>query len=254
MKEILTIYQAYTGAGFLTILYLIALIYLWVEETNPMIRGVFVYGAGVLQLLFFCPLFFYGYSLLDKGTYYRVLWLLPMIMTIGYTGTILLSKYGSLSIWIGIVMIIICGRNVYKNEYMSPAENMYHLPNEVIEICDMIMPKEGEERVTCVFPDELVHFVRQYSSEIQLAYGRDYLAPDWIYGDHPIREIMNKEKIGAFQLVTLANKANCQYIIVKRDKPILGDLSNFNVTLFGETKEYNIYRNENIEIKQKLTQ
>ena len=36
--------------------------------------------------------------------------------------------------------------------------------------------------------------VVQYTSRIEMVYGRDYLAPDWIYGDHPIREVMNQEK------------------------------------------------------------
>ena len=44
MREILTIYQEYTGAGYLTSLYLLALIYLWVSEKNSTVRSIFVYG------------------------------------------------------------------------------------------------------------------------------------------------------------------------------------------------------------------
>ena len=251
MREILTIYQEYTGAGYLTILYLLALIYLWVSEKNTTIRSVFVYGAGILQILFFCPLFYYGYGLLDQGTYYRILWLLPMTITIAYTGCVILSKYPVGSIGLGVLMIILCGKYVYNNEYITPAENMYHIPGEVIQVCDMIHPKEGEERVTGVFPDELIHFVRQYTTSIQMAYGRDYLAPDWVYGDHPLREAMNREKVQAFRVVKLANKANCHYIILEGDKEIIGDLKNFNVELVGETKNYKIYRNNNVEILNK---
>ena len=143
-------------------------------------------------------------------------------------------------------MIVLCGNYVYNSEYITVAENSYHIPDEVIEVCDMILPKEGEERVTGVFPDELIHFVRQYTTSIQMVYGRDYLAPDWKYGDHPLREAMNREKIQAFRVVTLANKANCHYIILKRDKEIIGNLKNFNVELVGETENYKVYRNGNI--------
>ena len=161
MREILTIYQQYTGAGFLTILYLLALIYLWLSEKNSVTRSIFVYGSSALQILFFCPLFYYGYQLLDKGTYYRILWLLPMTITIAYVGCIILSKYPALSVVLGVLLIAFCGKFIYNNEYISKAENAYHIPQEVVEICEMIMPKENEERVTGVFPDELIHFIRQ---------------------------------------------------------------------------------------------
>ena len=248
MKEILSIYQQYSGVGFLTILYLLALIYLWVCEKNPTVRSIFVYGASCVQLLFFFPLFYYGYQVLDQGTYYRILWILPMTITIAYAGCMILSKYPASSVVLGVLMIILCGKYVYSNDNISKAENWYHIPQEVIQVCDMIMPKEGEERITGIFPDEMVHFVRQYSSRIQMAYGRDYLAPDWKYGDHPIREVMNGENIQAFRIVTLANNAKCQYIILKRDKEILGNLKNFNVEVIGKTENYDVYRNNNVEI------
>lgn len=248
MREILTIYQQYTGAGFLTILYLLALIYLWVSEKNSVIKSIFVYGAGIIQILFFCPLFYYGYQLLDKGTYYRILWLLPMTITIAYAGCNIFSRYPAGSILLGLLLIALCGKFVYTNQYISKAENWYHIPDEVIEVCDMMMPTGEKTSVTGVFPDELIHFVRQYSTKIHMPYGRDYLAPDWIYGDHPLREAMNNEKIQVFRLVKLANKVKCQYIILREDKQIIGDFSNFNVELIGETENYIIYRNNNIEI------
>lgn len=251
MREILTVYQQFTGVGFLTILYLLALTYLWLSEKNGVIRSIFVYGASFLQILFFCPLFYYGYQLLDKGTYYRILWLLPMTITIAYVGSIILSRYPAGSTVLGLFLIALCGKFVYSNEYISKAENVYHIPQEVVEICDMIMPKEDEERVTGVFPDELIHFIRQYSTKIQMVYGRDYLAPDWNYGNHPMREAMNAEKIQVFRLVKLANSAKCQYIILKGDKQIIGDFNNFNVGLIGRTENYKVYRNKNVEIFKK---
>ena len=84
MREILTVFQGFTGSGFLTILYLLTLLYLWTSEKNPTFRAIFVYGAGIIQLLFFIPLFYYGYQVLDQGTYYRILWILPMTITIAY--------------------------------------------------------------------------------------------------------------------------------------------------------------------------
>lgn len=251
MREILTIFQEFTGSGFLTILYLLALLYLWMAEKNPTIRAILVYGASVIQILFFIPLFYYGYQLLDAGTYYRILWILPMTVTIAYSGVKILGKYPAGSIVIGVVMIAICGKYVYSNAYITKAENLYHIPQETIEVCDIIMPEGDEERVKGVFPDELIHFVRQYTSRIQMAYGRDYLAPDWIYGDHPIRQVMNQEKIKVSELVRLATEENCQYIIVERSKETIGKFEKFKVFKIGETANYDIYRNYQVDIEKK---
>lgn len=250
MREVLIIFQEFTGSGFLTILYLLALLYLWMTEKKSTTRAILVYGSSIIQLLFFLPFFYYGYQFLDEGTYYRILWILPMTITIAYSGVKILGKYPSGSIAIGIVMIAICGKYVYSNPYITKAENVYHIPQEVIEVCDIIMPRDDEERIKCIFPDDLIHFVRQYTSRIQMVYGRDYLAPDWIYGNHPIREIMNQEKIKTSELIRLATEQKCQYIIVEKSKETIGNFGKFRVAKIGETSSYDIYRNYQVDIEK----
>lgn len=251
MKEILAVFQAFTGSGFLTILYLLTLIYLWVSENNPTTKAILVYGSGILQILFFIPFFYYGYQILDAGTYYRVLWILPMSITIAYAAVKILGRYPKGSIVIGVVLVMICGKYVYSNPNISKAENAYHLPQESIEVFEMIMPGEDEERVVGVFPDSLIHFVRQYSDRIRMAYGRDYLAPDWLYGDHPIRKIMNQQEIEISELVRLATEQKCHYIIIERSRSLLGDFEKYNVSLIGQTANFDIYRNYQVDIEKK---
>lgn len=251
MKEILAVFQGYTGSGFLTILYLLTLIYLWVAEKNPAVRAVLVYGTSIIQILFFIPLFYYGYQILDGGTYYRVLWVLPMTITIAYASVKILGRYPMGSIVIGVILIMICGKYIYSNPNISVAENAYHLPQESVEICEMIMPKEDEERVVGIFPDSLIHFVRQYSDRIRMAYGRDYLAPDWIYGNHPIREIINQEEIQISELVGLATEQKCQYIILERSRKLIGNFERYNVFRVGQTANFDIYRNYQVDIEKK---
>ena len=251
MKEVLTIFQEFTGSGFLTILYLLVLLYLWMSEKNSTVRAIFVYGASIIQILFFIPFFYYGYQILDEGTYYRILWILPMTVTIAYGAVKILGKYPAGSVIVGLIMIMICGNYVYSNPYISKAENAYHIPQEAIEVCEIIMPAEDEDRVKGIFPDDLIHFIRQYSSYIQMAYGRDYLAPDWIYGEHPIREIMNGEEIRVSQLIQLATEQKCQYIILEKSKKTIGDFEKLKVVKIGETANYNIYRNYQVDIEKK---
>ena len=81
-----------------------------------------------------------------------------------------------------------------------------------------------------------------------MAYGRDYLAPDWIYGDHPIRKVMNQEEIRISELVRLATEEKCQYIILEKKKKIVGDFERLKVFKIGETTNYDIYRNYQVDI------
>ena len=95
--------------------------------------------------------------------------------------------------------------------------------------------------------------MRQYTSRIQRVYGRDYLASDWIYGNHPIREVMNQEKIKVSELVRLATEQKCQYIIVERSKETIGKFEKYRVIKIGETTNYDIYRNYRVDIKKRVT-
>ena len=84
-----------------------------------------------------------------------------------------------------------------------------------------------------------------------MAYGRDYLAPDWIYGDHPLRKVMNQEEIRISELVRLATEQKCQYIILERSKKLVGNFKNHDVYLIGQTANFDIYRNYQVDIEKK---
>ena len=78
MQTIMTIFKDYGGSGYFSILFLLALIYLGFTEEDRRIKTLFVYIPAVILILFFLPPFYMLYNRLDEGTYYRILWLLPM--------------------------------------------------------------------------------------------------------------------------------------------------------------------------------
>ena len=63
------------------------------------------------------------------------------------------------------LLIVVSGKLVYSNSLFERAENIYHMPQEVVDICDAI-EIEGRE-VMAAFPDEFLLYVRQ----IRLWYG-----------------------------------------------------------------------------------
>ena len=173
------IFKQYCGNGFLVPLFIAALIYLLIVEKDNRKRIVIAIVPAIILIGFFIPLTRIAYvAVLDDGadTYYRLLWLMPMGVCIAYAGCRLFSGHKRAGLVVISALIVLCGSLVYKNQYISKAQNLYHIPQAVIDICDEISPDEGEPRVRAVFPEELIHFVRQYDTNIMMPYGRDIIA------------------------------------------------------------------------------
>ena len=144
---------------------------------------------------------------------------------------------------------------MYDSPYLAKAQNRYHIPNSVIAICNEIMPAEEEERVWAVFPQELIYYVRQYTSEVQMPYGREMLEAswEWNWDTHPIYKIMREDTIDLDALSPLLTEYNCQYLILNKSVPYTGDPQKNGLTKIADIEAYELYRNEAVEIAKKKT-
>lgn len=244
MQEVLDIFKNYNGTGYYCILFLIGLIYLWFTEEDRKTKCLLVYAPAVIQILFFIPYFYLIYNKLDEGTYYRILWIMPMTVVIAYSACKVIGRHTRIGLAMVSVLLIISGTYVYKSVYMSKAENLYHIPQEAVDICEMIKPEEGEERIWAVFPPDLVHFIRQYTTTIQMPYGRDNMVESWKTVINPLYPLYQQETIDAKELSNLSKEYNCHYIILMKSKIVDGNLSKYNIEKIGETENYIVYRNE----------
>jgi len=246
MTEILEIFKSYNGTGYYCILFIASLLYLWFCEEDKHIKAILVIIPSVIQVLFFIPYIYLLYNRLDEGTYYRILWLLPMTLVIAYAGVKVIGTHTRLGVVTLAVILILSGTCVYTSAGVRKAENAYKLPEEVITICDMIRPEEGKERVWAVFPPMLVHYVRQYTTDIQLAYGRDSMVESWKRLYNPLYELYMSSEIPADELTQYSNEYLCNYVIIDKEKGVTGSLEDYNMTLVGETTNYEVYRNLNV--------
>ena len=136
---------------------------------------------------------------------------------------------------LSLVLIIFSGRLVYLNPLFERAENKYHVPREVIEICDMI-EVEGRE-VVAAFPGEFVLYVRQYSATVCMPYGRNAFTE---YS--PLYLAMNEDVIEVEKLAELAKQFGCHYLILDGEKELDGKPEEFSYEIFGQVDKYVIYR------------
>lgn len=256
------ILKNYGGTGFLLLLYVIALGYLIIREKNKYVRSIFVYAPMLLIFGFLFPVSRKLYvAVLNEGnTYYRVLWLLPVSITLAYTGCSVIYRLGKrfekYARWIsyagalvGVAVIMLAGEYVYNSTHISKAENAYHLPQEVIDICDTIEANEGEISYNyATFPGDLVYYVRQYRTDIGLSYGRDMVEPVWGYGiwNEAYMAIEGTDEIKAEELVEITRRfpdeARASRFIVLRDsKPIDQPLDELGLTFLGQFGQYKLY-------------
>lgn len=243
-NNVTTLFDEYMGTGLIIILYLMSLIYLWVKEKRNDVRILFIYVPVILLLFFFNPLFAgVLYKLAEGEIYYRILWLLPVTVTIAFA---VVTLYGRLPDKNRTVFalaaaagIALSGSYIYRNPYFQKAENFYHVPDSVVHICDAIVVPGRE--VQAVFPLELVQYIRQYEPTICMPYGREMTVDRWNnWGELPGE--MEKEIIDLSRLAPLAKEEGCHYIILSEEKTIVGNPLEYNWEEFCRTDGYVIYR------------
>jgi hypothetical protein len=234
------------GTGLLVAWSLLSIFYLLVREKKKHIRVIFVYSPIVLLLIFFNPWIadlFYRY--IGDEIYYRILWLIPMSVLIAYS---LLHIYMHLAgrkkqIFAGVacVLLIVSGNYVYDDIHFRPAENLYHIPQSVVEICDYI-EVEGRE-VMAAFPHEMIQYVRQYSPIVCMPYGREVMLNLWGNYD-PFYAQVEAKVLDVEQITKLAQETGCHYVIVNAEKEKIGDFESYNFTLQISVQGYDVYLNQ----------
>lgn len=249
-RTVSELFREYMGTGLIIIFYLISLTYLWAKEERKYVRILLIYVPVILLLLFFNPLFAaLLYKVVGNEIYYRILWLLPVTVTVAFAAVTLYGRLPdrsrsafALAVAAGI---IISGSYIYKNPYFQKAENLYHMPDSVVHICDAIAVPGRE--VMAAFPLELVQYVRQYEPTVCMPYGREVTVERWNdWSELP--EEMEKETIDLSRLAPLAKEKGCHYIILSEEKEVTGNPAEYGWEVFGRTDGYVIYRDTEFDL------
>ncbi len=249
-SEVIALFRNYMGTGLIVICFMISLIYLWVNETRKYVRILFLYMPVVILLLYFNPLFAaVVYGVTGSEIYYRILWLLPITIVIAYTcahiyGKLKGAKQGGFALCIA-ALIMVSGSYIYGNPYFAKAENIYHVPDCVVDICDAITVPGREVRA--VFPEEFLQYVRQYDPTICMPYGREVIVEGW--SDRvPFHEAMEAEVTDWDELAPMAIFSQCHYIVLPAERESVGDPADYGIKRYGQVAGYVIYRNMNQEL------
>ena len=242
--ESFVVFKLYTGLKLLFTLTAMAWLYLLLTEKDKRVRLLLVYAPVIILALFLFPVsrMVFVAAGLDTETYYRIIWTIPMGMITAYGACKLFANHKRIGLVITSVLIILCGSLVYKSNYISRAENLYHLPEEVIKICELIAPEDEDARTTALMPPELIHFVRQYDARINMPYGREMLVERWGYY-HDVYEVMEKpETIVMEDLLEQTRKYYCEYIVLTTTRKTDVNPEEAGLTLLAVIDGFRVYQ------------
>lgn len=243
--ECINILMDYTGARYLFLLYLAALTYLFFAEKERRLRALIIYTPLTILLVFLTPLFrsLYIAVNLDPETYYRILWLLPTGITIAYAGQKLFTNHRRIGLLTLILAISLAGTLVYKSPNITRAENLYNIPTATINTSRFIINDAEFNFIRAAFPKEHIHFVRQYSTDIGLAYGRPVLVDRWGF-ESPVYEAMESEIIDIPALLDATREIEVNYIVIHSSRITSDNPENYGLLLLDQINGLLIYRDE----------
>ncbi len=235
----------YGGNCTLLLYYILCVIYLFVREKNKVVKVVLSVLSITVLVLFAMP---FAYEMLvvklsETDGYYRMLWLLPTSIVSAYV-TIKIAmelphKYASYGL---IIIMLICfaigGNIVYHSPFFVKAENIYQVPDVVIDICDYL--SDDNPVVVATFPIELCPYVRQYSTNVIQTYGYDELRRGLTDSQDYVKEIIKGDPNA--EILTYGARMNCsQFIILHSSVKPIGNLEDYDYYFLKEIDGYYIY-------------
>lgn len=243
-------YHLFDQGSHVFVIFILALLFLYVEEESIYVRKYYVIPSLLVLFLLVLNPFFMGlathfFSVLRMVRYY---WLFPVTVIFAYVAVVLLRK--GRTVWskgvISVLMLgvmVVMGQYMFTDENFAKAENIYKVPDEVVEIADMI-EADGNDGV--LVPSlETVDTIRQYDANIRMAFGR-YL------GGAPV-EIAQLQETEALNLRTaddVMKKCGYTYILIHKSKQTVGNYEDVGWELLGETDNHFLYKRPGIRVTQ----
>lgn len=239
------LFSRYVGTGMMFSLTLLAVIYLFVTQKDKTVRAVLVLVPLMSLVFFFLPgLGSLVGKVVGEQAFFRFLWMIPNAIIVAFASVDIISKAGTAKkILAGIsmaVLIMVCGELIYTSPDYEMAENIYHLPQPVVDICDdVIIP--GRE-VMVAFPRDMILYVRQYSTKVCMPYGRDAYIN---MSDDELYDMMNADEINIedFTYKCIVNNTVCHYIVLEPDQRLTGDIEKTGYEFYKEIDGYILYKN-----------
>ena len=250
-----SVYQRIQSGDLIFGMFFVSLIWIFIYEKNKDKKFVLGIYSLVFAGIYYFPLAAYIILriAIERDSFFRMFWLLPIMIVIPYVLTRLEEKVVKrFKIWFLISVtffLIFRGETAYS--IMSRSENLYSLPHIVVEVVDRInmdIEESSLESVQVIFPEEFLPFARQYDASIITPIGGPpRLFPTFlnranenIQSIYQTMRVLDKQS-GEIAFVRFLKEENVNYLVLWRYHGII-DFFYGGIEKVDTVGEYAIFR------------
>ena len=254
VRAVLSMYDSYNGTGMQMALFFSCLIYLAVQKKEKEKQYLF---AGY-TLLFFIICFFPVTAkiimevCIGEEVYWRMFWLLPTTVVTAYTAVqILMQAEGKIKRYLLLLamftVVMLTGSIVYNGTVFDRKQNWYKLPQDTVDICDIIEQDAAENGISgkkLITVNDLVSSIRQYDANILMPYGNEVIVGNKAETENAsqIFRIMSGENKNWEALLWYAAMEDCNYFAYPADELTTDLLVMQDCSKVGSNDSYSVFR------------
>lgn len=223
-------YNLYFADGKYLLLYLLAIVLLFLVEKDKVNRKFFLGQLGLFSFIYWCPITAHIIAVycIEYMTYWRMFWLLPSTILMAYSFVKITQNTKNelyKKIITGCLVLIIVGQGdcLYDDQFEVP-DNRLKIEQDVIEISHMIENDAvayNVERRGVIVQNIFLYQLKQYDGVIRMPYGRNMLRGIGREGlAKEIYETINSESLDILKLKNLAIEGKYQYLVYDNSIPV----------------------------------
>ncbi len=248
-----------SGTGYL-LMYLLAVVYIIVKGDRRD-RELFLPGAVVLLFTVYNPLV---PLVLDKvfdvaSEYYRLFWIAPVVILVPYVAVKIITSLSErseriLATVLVIAMFVLGGNFVYAKG-IDTAQNMFKIPDELIEISGMIHEDSKSTYAKAFFEYEYNMEIRQFDPKMLLCIDREeYLyAMNYTYTDEMLADentptnrilalLVRNQRVAPEAFTDALEATGTEYVVLTKGHPRAAFVKKAGLYEIGDTETHIIYR------------
>lgn len=255
--------DSFTNIKIFFLCYAIALAVFWFRK-NKELKSLFVFPALFALFTVFNP--YLMVPIADKiglaVRIRRIFWLLPVNLALAFAMvwlTYRLARHWQRALLAAAFLALIALAGESQLRYMAPAENIYKISGESIQIADMIEKDAGaQDAKSCLYADVSLLELRQYDASILNAIRRKDMVKLVVNPADPssVQQVLDEKNSRRTLSMVLyygiqvkpslfkkyAKKYHIQYVIPNKDKGLGDYLEGMGYQALGETEHFVVYK------------
>ncbi len=249
--EVMKNYANYSGSGVMPLLFFASLFFVALTEKDKVVRGTMLYGSvALIAINFFVPLYYVYSRLIDASTYWRLWWTVPIGCGLAYAAANVIGEHKKVGLLLALLVMILGGDFLYTkknvNGEIRPAENIYQIPQQVMDIVDAIKLSGEGTHIKAAFPGEMLVYIPQYDGDIEMPYGREMLDPNWHNGVSGFYMLMNDDVVNFQELKPKCVQNDTRFIVVNAHKLKVDEPEDWDFELLYSFEDYQVYEQKEI--------